>query len=184
MPVYPQRARLRSLLSAEDVETRVRTMGHEISQALTGLHPHFVCILKGSLPFYGSLIRAIDVPMTCDYVAVTSYSGTQTTGEVQFRADLSEDIRGRHVVLVEDIVDTGLTLDRLTREFLTRGPASLHVATLLDKPSRRKTPVRIDWRGFEIEDLFVVGYGLDYEQYFRNLPEISVLENPADLHAE
>lgn len=183
MLTHPERARIRPLFDESTLQARIAEMGAEITADYAGKHPVLVCVLKGSLPFVAALGRAIDAPVTYDYVAVSSYSGTESRGSLRFEADLSTDITGRHVILVEDIVDTGLTLSSLAAALRQRNPESLRIATLLDKPSRRRNEVDVAWRGFEIPDEFVVGFGLDYEQFFRNLPFIGVLENPGDLGA-
>ena len=133
-----------------------------------------VGVLKGSFLFMADLVRQVDGPVECEFLGVSSYVGTRSSGAVQITQDLRIDLAGRDVVLVEDIVDTGLTLDYLLRALAARNPASLRVVSLLDKPSRRQVPVPVDLVGFEIPDLFVVGYGLDLDQRFRNLPYIGV----------
>lgn len=168
--------RTRVLLSEQEIAARVDALAAAISRDYAGLHPTLVCILKGSMPFFVDLARRLTIPVRLDYLAVSSYEGTQSSGVVRFTADLSESIEGRHVIVVEDIVDTGLTMSYLFDALRARHPASIEVAALLDKPSRRKVPVEIRYRGFEIEDVFVIGYGLDYEQYFRNIPYVAVLE--------
>lgn len=167
---------IRPLLSAEAIQERVRALGAEIARDYAGLDPVCVCTLKGSMPFFVDLTRAIEIPLRYDYLAVQSYEGTQSSGVVKFTADLSGSIEGRHVLMIEDIVDTGLTMGYLFEALRARQPASLALATLLDKPARREVDVPIRYTGFEIGDEFVVGYGLDYEQYFRNLPYVGVLE--------
>jgi hypoxanthine phosphoribosyltransferase len=133
-----------------------------------------VGVLKGSFLFMADLVRAIEGPVECEFLGVSSYVGTRSSGAVQITQDLRIDVAGRDLVLVEDIVDTGLTLDYLLRTLSARNPASLRVVSLLDKPSRRKVEVPVDLVGFEIPDLFVVGYGLDLDQKYRNLPYIGV----------
>lgn len=143
-------------------------------------HPdgvHLVCVLKGAFVFLADLARAIDGDVTLDFLAVSSYgASTESSGHVQFLKDLSQPIAGRDVVVVEDIVDTGLTLNYLLGALRARSPRTLRVACLLSKPSRRKVPVEVDYVGFTIEDRFVVGYGLDYDERYRNLPEVAVIE--------
>ena len=138
---------------------------------------HFVCVLKGAFLFLGDLIRAMEGHVTIDFMACSSYgAGTTSTGEVRLSKDLDSGLEGRDVIIVEDIVDTGLTLHYLQEILLARGPRSLRTACLLSKPSRRKIDVKVDYVGFTIEDRFVVGYGLDYAEQYRNLPYIAVLE--------
>jgi hypoxanthine phosphoribosyltransferase len=150
-------------------------MGHEIRRD----HPdtvHLVCVLKGAFVFLADLARAIDGHATLDFIAVSSYGiSTKSSGQVQFLKDLDQPIEGRDVVIVEDIVDTGLTLKYLLDILRTRSPRSLRAACLLSKPSRRKVDVHVDYVGFTIEDRFVVGYGLDYAEQYRNLADIAVI---------
>ena len=181
MPEAIQNAKLQVLFSEEQISARIDELAAKLSTDYAGRDPLMICILKGSMPFFVDLTRAMTVPLRHDYLAVQSYEGTSSTGVVRFVADLSSSIEGQHVVIVEDIVDTGLTMSYLLHALGARGPASLKVATLLDKPSRRKQEVVIDYCGFSIPDQFVVGYGLDYEQYFRNLPYVAVLEEVPDL---
>lgn len=167
--------KLEVLIEADRITSRVGELG----QAIRAWYPPdatitVVGVLKGSFVFMADLVRAIDGPVDCEFLGVSSYMGTQSSGAVQITQDLKVDVAGRHLVLVEDIVDTGLTLDYLLRILGARNPSSLRVAALLDKPSRRRTEVPVDLVGFEIPDLFVVGYGLDLEQKFRNLPFIGV----------
>ncbi len=173
--------KIRIMLDAETISARVLELGQAIDRDFAGHDVVIVAVLKGSLPFYVDLARAITIPVRFDYLAVSSYEGTASTGVVKFVADLSGEIAGRDVILVEDIVDTGRTMAYLLDNLRTRGPKSLHVATLLDKPSRREVEVPLDYVGFEIPDEFVVGYGLDYEQFFRNLPYIGVLEEIPEI---
>ena len=137
---------------------------------------HFVCVLKGAFLFLADLIRAMEGHVTIDFMACSSYgAGTTSSGEVRLSKDLDSGLEGRDVIIVEDIVDTGLTLHYLQEILLARGPRSLRTACLLSKPSRRKIDVKVDYVGFTIEDRFVVGYGLDYDEQYRNLPYIGVL---------
>ncbi|MEQ1501691.1 MAG: hypoxanthine phosphoribosyltransferase, partial [Myxococcota bacterium] len=163
--------RLEVLLDARSIAARIAELGVEIR----GWYPPeatitVVGVLKGSFLFMADLVRSIDGPVACEFLGVSSYEGENSSGAVQITHDLRADIAGKHVLLVEDIVDTGLTLEYLRRMLGARGPASLRVVALLDKPSRRKVPVEVDRVGFEIPDLFVVGYGLDLDQLYRNLP--------------
>lgn len=177
MTVTVDNAPIRELIGESELTTRIAAMGAELSAAYRGRDPVLVCILKGSMPFFVALGQAMSIPVRYDYLAVASYHGaTKSSGVVKFVADLSTEIVGRHVVLVEDIVDTGRTMSYLLENLGTRRPASLEVVTLLDKPSRREVDVPIGYCGFEIPDEFVVGFGLDYAQYYRNLPYIGVLE--------
>ncbi len=168
--------KIRPLLDTETLAKRLDELAEEISRDYEGLDPIFVCTLKGSMPFFVDLTRRIQIPLRFDYIAVASYSGTQSTGVVKFTADLSESIENQHVILVEDIVDTGLTVSYLFDALGARRPASLSLVSLLNKDAHRKVDVPIRYRGFDIADEFVVGYGLDYEQYFRNIPYVGVLE--------
>ncbi|MCL5046482.1 MAG: hypoxanthine phosphoribosyltransferase [Actinobacteria bacterium] len=167
----------RILLSAEEIRAQVAELGRKISEDYQGKELVVVGILKGAAIFCADLLREITVPVAIDFMAVSSYgASTKSSGVMRILKDLDESIEGKHVLLVEDIVDTGLTLNYL-REYLEgRNPASLRVCVLLDKPSRRKTDITVEYRGFEIPDEFVVGYGLDYAEKYRNLPYISVLK--------
>ena len=167
------------LISEEAIAARVRELGAEI-RAHYGDEPvHVVCVLKGSLLFFADLVRAIGGDVTFDYVALSSYgAGVTSSGQVRFVADLSASIEGRRVLIVEDIVDTGRTIGALLDVLAPRLPRTLDVVTLLDKPSRRVQTVPVRFRGFEIEDRFVVGYGLDFDQRYRALPYVGVLEDP------
>lgn len=163
--------------SAEQLAARVREIGAAISRDYAGQSLVLVCVLKGSFVFTADLARAIDGNVRIEFLGVQSYGeGTETSGQVQITQDLTRPIEGEHVLLVEDIVDTGLTIAHLLELFRTRKPASLKVCALLHKPSRTRVEVPIDYLGFTIEDKFVVGYGLDFEQRHRNLPFIGVVE--------
>jgi hypoxanthine phosphoribosyltransferase len=165
------------LISEEQIKARIEELGREISREYEGKDPLFVGVLKGSFVFMADLIRHVTVSCSLDFMAVSSYGNKSvSTGAVRINKDLSEDIEGRHVIVVEDILDSGLTLSYLTHYLQNRSPASVTVLTLLDKPSRRVTPVEVRYRGFEIPDAFVVGYGLDYAERYRNLPFIGVLK--------
>lgn len=150
-------------------------MGARISADYEGQTVVLVGVLKGSFMFMADLCRQITVPVRVDFIGTKSYEGTTTTGQVQLTKDLDRPIEDEHVVIVEDIIDTGLTLSYLKHLFAQRGPASLKVAAILDKPSRRRVRVEGDYVGFEIEDKFVIGYGLDYEQRYRNLKDVCVM---------
>ncbi len=165
------------LLDEEHIKERVAQLALQISQDYQGESILMVGILKGAMVFLADLVRHIDVPTFFDFMAVSSYgAGTVSSGAVRILKDLDKSIHSRHVIIVEDIVDTGLTLQYLVENIKARGPASLKVCTLLDKPSRRKVEVPIDYNGFSIPDEFVVGYGLDYNERYRNLPYIAVLK--------
>ncbi len=163
------------LLSERQIQTRVAELAAEIRRDLPN-DLHFVAVLKGAFMFLSDLVRHIDGQASLDFMAVSSYAtGTTSSGEVRLLKDLDTTLDGRNVVIVEDIVDTGLTLTYLQDILRARGPKSLRTACLLSKPSRRKVDVKIEYIGFEIEDRFVVGYGLDYAEQYRNLPSIAVL---------
>ena len=164
------------LISAEEIQRKVSEMGRQISADYAGKEPVFVGVLKGCFIFMSDLMRNVDINCTMDFMAVSSYSGTSTTGAVKINKDLSEDIEGRDVIIVEDILDSGITLSYLKGYLLNRKPASIKIATLMDKPARRRADVYADYSCFEVPDAFVVGYGLDYNEKYRNLPYIGVLK--------
>ncbi len=165
------------LYTEEQIRARVAELGAAISRDYAGKDPLFVGVLKGSFVFMADLVRCVTIPCSLDFMAVSSYgNSTKTTGAVKINKDLSQDIEGRHVVVVEDILDSGVTLSYLSKYLLNRNPASLNIATLLDKPSRRQAAVDARYAGFVIPDAFVVGYGLDYAEKYRNLPYIGVLK--------
>lgn len=166
------------LLTEEQIRARVLELGARISADYVDREPILVCILKGAVMFYADLCRAITIPINMDFMAVSSYGNrTKSSGEVEIRKDLSKPVDGRHVIIVEDIVDSGFTLSYLTRVLSSRGTASVKICTLLDKPERRAPGITInaDYHGFTVGDEFVVGYGLDYAERYRNLPYIGVL---------
>lgn len=164
---------MKVLLSRDAIRDRVVEMGREISRDYAGKEPHLVGVLKGACTFMTDLARAIDIPITMDFIAVSSYgAATKTSGEVKLVKDLDQGLEGRDLIVIEDIVDTGLTLNYLLNVLRARGPRSLKVAALLSKPSRRLVEVQADYVGFTIEDHFVVGYGLDYNEKYRNLRDI------------
>lgn len=171
---------LEVLFTAEQIAIRVAELGSEISAQYAGKDLVLVGVLKGSSVFHGDLMRAIDLPITIDFMAVSSYKdGTKSTGDVEILKDLSNPIRGKDVIVVEDIVDTGLTLTRLLEILGSRGAASIKLASLLDKPEPRiKKELKIDYTGFVIPNKFVVGYGLDAAGRYRNLPFIAVVKDP------
>ncbi|MEO5896511.1 MAG: hypoxanthine phosphoribosyltransferase [Vicinamibacterales bacterium] len=166
------------LLEAEAIQLRIT----ELAQQIEGDYPqgeeiHLVCVLKGGFMFMSDLVRSMTTRVTMDFIAVSSYgAGTKSSGEVRFQKDLDTSLEGRHVIIVEDIVDTGLTLKYLQEILRSRAPKSLKTACLLSKPSRRRVTVTVEYIGFTIEDKFVVGYGLDYAEKYRNLPYIAVLQ--------
>jgi hypoxanthine phosphoribosyltransferase len=166
---------MRVLLSSDQIQARVAEMGREIARDYAGREPHLVGVLKGACTFMTDLARQIDLPLSLDYIAVSSYgAATKSSGEVKLVKDLDQGLDGRDLLVVEDIVDTGLTLNYLLKVLKARGPRTLKVATLLSKPSRRLVETPVDYVGFTIEDLFVVGYGLDYNERYRNLKDIVV----------
>ncbi len=169
--------RIATLISAQDIAQRVRELGAEIARDYEGRSPVLVCVLKGSFVFAADLARAIDLPLRVDFLGVRSYgAGTESSGVVQITQDLRHPIDHADVLLVEDIIDTGLTIAHLVDLLRTRGPATVRVCALLHKPARARVAVPIDYLGFTVEDRFVVGYGLDYDERFRNLPYIGILE--------
>jgi len=165
------------LITEAELRARVTALGAEIARDYRDLRPVLVGVLRGAFVFLADLARAIPVELETDFIGVSSYgSGTRASGQVRITSDLDRVIQGRHVLLVEDIVDTGLTLAYLRRTLEARRPASLKVCTLLDKRARRVVEVALDYVGFAVEDVFVVGYGFDYDGLFRNLPHVAVLE--------
>lgn len=167
----------RILISTEELQARIAELGAQLSRDYAGKNPLFVGVLKGCFIFMADLLRSTDLRCTMDFMAVSSYDGgTKSTGAVKINKDLSQDIEGRHVIIVEDILDSGLTLSYLVSYLSVRRPASIRLVTLLDKPARRKADIKADYVGFEVEDAFVVGYGLDYAEEYRNLPYIGILK--------
>lgn len=165
------------MLSEEEVNARIQALGEQISRDYAGKQIHLICVLKGGSFFMCELAKRITVPVSLDFMCVSSYgNGTKSSEEVQILKDLDESVRGKDVLVVEDIVDSGRTLSYLMKELGNRGPKSLHLCTLLDKPDRRVVPVKVDYTGFQIPDEFVVGYGLDYAQRYRNLPYIGIVK--------
>ncbi len=165
------------LVTREEIAGKVEELGRRITEAYRGKSPVMVCILKGGAVFFTDLIRAVDLPLTIEFMAISSYgSATKTSGVVRVLKDLDNDILGKDVIIVEDIVDSGVTLNYLKGMLQHRGAASIRIVTLLDKPARRRVPdLKVDYSCFNIPDEFVVGYGLDYNQVYRNLPDIGVL---------
>ncbi len=170
-------ATVRTLIDAETIQRRTRELGAQITADLQGGDVVVIGVLKGSFVFASDLVRAIDLPLSIDFLALRSYGdGTETSGVVQITSDLSRSIEGKDVIVVEDIVDTGLTMTYLLENLETRRPRSVRLASLLHKPARTRVPVKIDYLGFTIDDVFVIGYGLDYAEHYRNLPYLGVLE--------
>ena len=169
--------KIKVLISEEEVDARIRELGEKISKEYEGKQIHLICVLKGGVFFMCELAKRITVPVAMDFMCVGSYGdGTKSSGVVRLAKDLDESIENKEVLIVEDIIDSGNTLYYLMDVLRQRKPASLRLCTLLDKPDRRVKDVHVDWTGFEIPDEFVVGYGLDYAQKYRNLPYIGVVE--------
>jgi len=167
------------MISEEQIRTRIKELGAEITRDYAGRNPLLIGVLKGACFFLSDLMRAIDTRVGIEFMAISSYgSSTRTSGEVRIMKDLDVPIEGRDILVVEDIVDTGLTLSYLLSNLESRGAASVKLAALLDKFERRQKEVKIDYLGFKIPDEFVVGYGLDFAERYRNLPFIAVLKNP------
>lgn len=165
------------LLTRETINERVVELGREITEKFEGTEPLFIGVLKGSFVFMADLMRNVNLKCSVDFMAVSSYGGgTTTSGAVKINKDLNEDITGRHIIIVEDILDSGVTLTYLCGYLQNRKPASITLVTLLDKPARRKAPIKADFVGFEVPDEFVVGYGLDYAEKYRNLPFVGILK--------
>ena len=165
------------MISEKEIAEKVAEMAKQLDKLYEGRKPVVVCILKGSVMFFADLIRQMQVPLTIDFMSVSSYgNGTKSTGEIKVKKDLSTDIKGRDVLIVEDIIDSGNTLYNLKKLLNSREPASVNIVTLLDKPQRREVPMQPEYTCFEIEDEFVIGYGLDYAEEYRNLPYVGVLK--------
>ena len=168
---------LKVLYTEEEIARRIRELGDQMYEDLKDKDPLFVSVLRGAFIFMADITRACPVKCDVEFIAVSSYgNATSTSGAVQITHDIQQDISGRNLVVVEDILDSGTTLSFLKQYFLTKGAASVSICTLLDKPSRRMKAIRADYIGFEVPDEFVVGYGLDYAQKYRNLPYIGVLK--------
>jgi hypoxanthine phosphoribosyltransferase len=165
------------LIDQDTLQQRIAELGAEISRDYQGTNPHLVCILRGGVMFLTDLMRKITIPHTIDFMAISSYGAgsRQSTGQVRLTMDLKDDIHNRHVILVEDIIDSGYTLSSVLELLSTRKPASLKICALLDKKDRRQVEVKIDYRGFVIPDKFVFGYGLDLDEYYRDLPFIGTV---------
>lgn len=169
---------LKTYISEEKLQAKVAEIGQLLTEKFKGKKVTAVCVLKGSFMFYSDLIRHINTDITCEFFGVSSYhGGTTSSGEVKVTLDLSSPVEGQHVILVEDIVDTGLTMNYLKKAIESRNPASLTTVALLEKPEALKVPCKLDHVGFKITNEFVVGYGLDYDGYFRNLPYIAQVQN-------
>ena len=169
------------LLTEEQIQNRIRELGEVLTKEYAGKDPVVVGVLKGVVVFYADMIRHIQVPCQMDFMWISSYSGTNSTGMMQVRRDVSADIKGRHVLILEDIFDTGTSLDYTYKHLLSKEPASLKICTLLDKPERRREGITLqaDYVGFTIPNEFVVGYGLDFNEHYRNLPYVGVLKPEA-----
>lgn len=167
----------RLLLTREEIQEAVKKLGQQITKDYAGKSPLLVCILKGAVVFFTDLIREIDLPLQMEFMSISSYgASTKSSGVVNIRKDLDVDITGRDIIIVEDIVDSGMTLSFLKKVFATRNAASVAIATLLNKPARRRVELDVEYYCFNIPDAFVVGYGLDYDEKYRNLPDIGVLD--------
>lgn len=167
------------LFTVEQIQNRVRELADRISEDYEGKNLLAVGILKGAFMFYSDLVRVIRIPLTVDFIIASSYMKTETTGEVKVYYDIREDITDKDVLLIEDIVDSGITLNHIRERILARRPRSLKICAFLDKKERRVVDVPVDYTGFEIPNVFVVGYGLDYDNRFRNLPYISIFKKTA-----
>lgn len=168
---------IKVLVSEEEINKKIRELGEIISKDYEGKEVHLICVLKGGVFFMCDLAKRISAPVTLDFMSVSSYGdSTESSGRVKIVKDLDESIENKHVLIVEDIIDSGRTLSFLIDMLKSRKPASLKLCTLLDKPERRVTDVKVDYVGFNIPDKFVLGYGLDFEQKYRNLPYVGVIE--------
>ena len=172
---------LKVLISEEELHSRIAQLGEEITRDYAGKDPVILGVLKGVVVFYADMIRQIRVPCQMDFMCLSSYHGTQSTGNMVVRQDMSVDVTGRHVLILEDIFDTGTSLDYTYHHVLSKKPASIRICTLLDKPERRKPGITLvpDYVGFTIPNEFVVGYGLDFNEHYRNLPYVGVLKPEA-----
>ena len=166
------------LLTEEQIQTRIRELGEILTKEYEGKDPVIVGVLKGVVVFYADMIRHINVPCQMDFMWISSYEGTSSTGNMQVKRDVSVDIKGRHVLILEDIFDTGNSLEYTYNHLMSKEPASLKICTLLDKPERRRAGVTVkaDYVGFTIPNAFVIGYGLDYNEHYRNLPYVGILK--------
>lgn len=169
--------KIRVLLTEQEVDKKIQEIGEQISKDYAGKQVHLVCVLRGGVFFMCELAKRITVPVSMDFMSVSSYGGdTKSSGVVKIVKDLDDSLAGKDVIVVEDIVDSGRTLSYLLEMLNDRGPKSMRLCTLLDKPDRRVVDVNVDYTGFQIPDEFVVGYGLDYDQKYRNLPYIGIVE--------
>lgn len=166
------------LLSEEQIQSKVKELAQQLSREYAGKDPVFVGVLKGVVMFFADMVKNIDIPCQIDFMWISSYSGTESTGTMTVKKDVSADLKGRHVVILEDIFDTGNSLNFTYHHLLSKEPASLKICTLLDKPERRNPDVTLqaDIVGFTIPNAFVVGYGLDYNEHYRNLPYVGILK--------
>lgn len=166
------------LISQEQLQSRITELAREVSSDYEGKNPIFVGVLKGVVVFFGDFVKQVTTPCQIDFMCISSYAGTESTGNMQVKMDLTSDIKGRHVVILEDIFDTGSSLNFTYQYLMKMKPASLKIVTLLDKPERRKpgVTVKADYTGFVIPNEFVVGYGMDYNEYYRNLPYIGIIK--------
>lgn len=169
--------KLSTYITETDIQNKVKELGAKITSKYKGEEIVAICVLKGSFVFYSDLIRAIESDVQCEFFGVSSYQGTTSSGEVKVTLDLAHPIEGKHVLLVEDIIDTGLTMNYLKTTLLARKPKTLTTVALLEKPDALKVPCEIDMVGFKIPNDFVVGYGLDYQGFYRNLPYIAQVQN-------
>ncbi len=164
------------LLEQDKIQAKIKQLGEQLSSDYQGKNPLFICVLKGAVIFLADLIRSMSIPIEIDFIAVSSYGhSTTSSGVVRILKDLEKSIEGRHVVIVEDIIDTGLTLKYLAENLGSRKPASVKIVALLDKPDRRKVEIQADYCGFKIPDRFVVGFGLDFNEKYRQLPDVRIL---------
>lgn len=164
-------------LTEEQIKKKVQEIGKKLTDQFKNKKMTVICVLKGSFMFYSDLIRAIDADMKCEFFGVASYAGAISSGEVKVTLDITSPVQGQHIILVEDIVDTGITMSYLQKSIESRNPASLTTVALLEKPDALKVPCKLDHVGFQISNEFVVGYGLDYQGYYRNLPYIAQVQN-------
>ena len=171
------------LITEEEIRARIRELGEELTREYADKDPIVVGVLKGVVIFYADMIRELKVPCQMDFMWISSYAGTNSTGSMIVRKDVSADVKGRHVLILEDIFDTGNSLDFVVKHLQSKEPASLKICTLLDKPERRKEGITLqcDWTGFVIPNEFVVGYGLDFNEHYRNLPYVGILKPEAYL---
>jgi len=168
---------IKPYITEERLQKKVAEIGADLTKKFKGQQVVAVCVLKGSFIFYSDLIREINTDIKCEFFGVSSYHGTTSSGEVKVTLDLASPVEGKHVLLVEDIVDTGITMNYLKNSLLSRKPASLTTVALLEKPEALKVPCKLDYVGFQVANEFVVGYGLDYQGYYRNLPFIGQVQN-------